>query len=166
MKKLLVLLIYLPLILTMCAASTEIDEKSTGSLAIYGNWCGPNHPKDVNDAPEPIDVLDATCKRHDLCYEKDGYLNCQCDAVFREEIRKDLKADSYDRTQRMYAKTAELHFAVSPCDGDGKGKAGPSKALHGLYNGVKIRIMSFVDRFSENNEENGQDSTENSQEKQ
>lgn len=34
-------------------------------LTHYGNWCGKG-----NNGKKPIDILDAQCKKHDLCYEK------------------------------------------------------------------------------------------------
>lgn len=47
------------------------------SIPVYGNWCGPGHPKRGN--PPPIDAVDASCRRHDRCYSKRGYSNCRCD---------------------------------------------------------------------------------------
>jgi hypothetical protein len=50
----------------------------TGLIALYGNWCGPdwtggqeeeyspNHSRDHYQPP--IDLLDAECKGHDICY--------------------------------------------------------------------------------------------------
>jgi hypothetical protein len=50
----------------------------TGLVAIYGNWCGPDwtggqveeySPKHTRDHYQaPIDLLDAACKGHDICY--------------------------------------------------------------------------------------------------
>ena len=39
------------------------------ALKFYGNWCGPLHPDDPSQAPDPIDAVDAACKKHDLAYE-------------------------------------------------------------------------------------------------
>ena len=48
----------------------------------HGNWCGPGH-----GGGEPKDALDEACKRHDECYEKEGYFNCKkCDEQLIDEI--------------------------------------------------------------------------------
>lgn len=53
------------------------------SIPVYGNWCGPNFGKG-----EPVDGLDACCRKHDLCYDSlnvtglRGFLSsstCSCD---------------------------------------------------------------------------------------
>lgn len=44
------------------------------SLPVYGNWCGPAHGGGIC-----IDSIDCACKTHDLCYDRYGYFNCQCD---------------------------------------------------------------------------------------
>lgn len=35
-------------------------------MPVYGNWCGPGHPR-AGDAPPPVDEFDAACMRHDIC---------------------------------------------------------------------------------------------------
>ena len=37
-------------------------------IPIYGNWCGPGHPRNGND-PYPIDEIDHACQVHDSNYE-------------------------------------------------------------------------------------------------
>lgn len=44
---------------------------------IYGNWCGPG----CSGPSDPIDGVDSCCKTHDLCYDRNGYFDCECDAA-------------------------------------------------------------------------------------
>jgi hypothetical protein len=47
-------------------SSSQAQESETSTLMPnYGNWCGLNHPKDINTASDPIDNLDSICKEHD-----------------------------------------------------------------------------------------------------
>ncbi len=57
------------------------------SVAVYGNWCGPNYPSNPALASPPIDALDAACMRHDICTANRGRFNCGCDLVFMTELR-------------------------------------------------------------------------------
>ena len=57
------------------------------SVAIYGNWCGPNHPGTPALAGPPVDALDAACMRHDICTANLGRFNCGCDLGFMAELR-------------------------------------------------------------------------------
>lgn len=67
-------------------ASRIVPGEGHLEVPVHGNWCGPGRPKQADSDPEPVDALDATCKRHDLCYLKRGYQNCKCD----EELVKDI----------------------------------------------------------------------------
>lgn len=51
------------------AASPRIVPAS-GGLPIYGNWCGPWHGGGR--------IIDAVCREHDLCYDREGYFDCGC----------------------------------------------------------------------------------------
>ena len=46
---------------------------TSGGIPIYGNWCGPGH-----GGGPPIDAVDAVCRAHDLCYDREGYFDCGC----------------------------------------------------------------------------------------
>lgn len=46
----------------------------------YGNWCGANHPANPSTAPEPIDEVDAACKKHDLAVRAKGGVSGEADA--------------------------------------------------------------------------------------
>ena len=71
--------------LTSCAIFS--NTKTAGKLPIYGNWCGPNHPKKGTN-PQPIDKTDLACKVHDLCYSKKGYFHSQCDQQLVTNLKK------------------------------------------------------------------------------
>ena len=50
-------------------------------IPAHGNWCGPGHGKG-----EAVDALDRSCMRHDKCYERRGYGDCDCDAQLINDI--------------------------------------------------------------------------------
>ena len=123
------------------ALKEHVDKLS----AIYGNWCGPSHPLDTSKAPAPIDNLDASCMRHDFCYEKKGALNCDCDAQIVSEIRADLDKKSYTWSQLLYALDIHDYFQRSPCNGDAKKKLLPSRVLHWTYDKAKTTVNTAID---------------------
>jgi len=56
---------------------------------IYGNWCGKGYPayKVTGYKPRPVDVWDAACMEHDLCYDKYREEGKEvCDDIFSERI--------------------------------------------------------------------------------
>ena len=55
----------------------------------HGNWCGPGH-----GGGDTVDALDEACKRHDECYEKRGYFDCECDEQLIDEI-SGLQAENF-----------------------------------------------------------------------
>jgi len=83
MKNLVVILIF-PLLLSSCAIFT--DKQTAGKFPLYGNWCGPDHPKKGTN-PTAIDKTDLACKHHDQCYEANGYFNKSCDASLIIELK-------------------------------------------------------------------------------
>ncbi len=120
-------------------------EEAPSSYPMYGNWCGPKHPLDTSNAPPPIDDLDASCMRHDLCYEKQGDLNCECDAALVGEIRAGLDMKIYSGNPRIYARTIHNYFQGSPCNGDPSRKLAPSRALHRIYQKAKQKVESAAE---------------------
>jgi len=128
--------------------SKKQTDISSSGFSIYGNWCGPNHPPDVNNAPEPIDLLDQQCKTHDLCYVEKGYLDCHCDRVMVLEIDQTQKSKKYTVQQYLVAQNIKIHFAVSPCNGKTAGnKMLPTRILTNVYKGTKKRVINIYDRF-------------------
>jgi hypothetical protein len=126
---------------------------SGGTFSVYGNWCGPDHPKDENMAmaPGPIDKLDAACMIHDYCYAEVAYLDCGCDRNLTNALQKELATGGYDRRQTVVARAMYDYFAASPCDdssGTAYAKPAPSRALYRVYDGAKQRINGLINRFS------------------
>jgi len=83
------------------------------ALPIYGNYCGPGHGDPTGNMP-PIDAVDAVCQTHDLCYDRRGYFDCQCD--------RDLIASmpsAIARTPTAVGKAAGVvvraYFTSAPC---------------------------------------------------
>ncbi len=84
------------------------------SLPMYGNWCGPGHPRDAHAARlAPIDGLDAACMAHDLCTAQVGRQHCGCDIRFMNRVR-DLRYPTADR--QAIARAMYDALAMIPCD--------------------------------------------------
>jgi len=133
-------------------------------FSIYGNWCGLNHPADINNAQPPIDLLDTQCQTHDLCYVKKGDFDCGCDRNMVLEIDMNQKQRRYTREQYLIAQNIKLHFALSPCEGEVDGnKALPTRVLTRVYKGTKRRIMNTYDRFIGRHFDSSGAATDNSQ---
>lgn len=132
-------------------ASNQDSQSFMSAIAPkYGNWCGPDHPKDIHNANAPVDSLDSACKRHDLCYETKGYLNCECDKKLNQEIVQGIKQKQYQRAEAVFARSIHNYFRASPCSGDHSSKIAPSRAVHNLIkkagdNAVKlINTIPFI----------------------
>ena len=84
---------------------------SRGTFPVYGNWCGPAHPKSSSN-PDPIDNIDAACKKHDVCYEKKGYFDCSCN----EQLATDLINGQYSSIiQKTVSSEIILWMSGQPC---------------------------------------------------
>lgn len=136
-------------LLAACAtAQPQVKRETAGVMGVYGNWCGPDHPKDVAANPSPIDALDAACMRHDLCYTERGFLSCECDAAFTQELYSEMAKKTYTGFELATARATHAHFAASPCAGDMKSKARPVRLLKGVYDGTKRRVVDAFDRVT------------------
>jgi len=128
------------------ANSTQNSEGS--GFIFYGNWCGPNHPPDIADAPAPIDLLDSQCKAHDFCYFEKGDFDCSCDRAMVKQLDQNQKMRRFSREQYLLAQNMKIHFALSPCNGEVKGnKALPTRVLTNVYQRSKSRVLSTYDHF-------------------
>lgn len=67
----------------------RLADIEVGTLALYGNFCGPSHPRITGATSEeqvreltairPRDDLDGACKMHDICYAQTFFGNWECD---------------------------------------------------------------------------------------
>ncbi len=132
-----------------CASNRhQVKQESAGIFAIYGNWCGPDHPKVMDPPPEALDRLDAACMRHDYCYVEKGYLNCDCDKALVKEIKRDLAGRNYNAEQHKYAVSFANYFKGSPCEVTKSAQA-PREPEEGVVdkviNTTKAGIGKFMD---------------------
>ena len=131
-----------------CASTDpKINKKTAGTYSVYGNWCGPDHPKYSSNPPDPIDKLDAACMKHDICYTQKGNLSCECDKTLNEELKQNIKASTYTRQQANYAKNIHRYFSASPCDGKPEAKVAPTRILQNAYQKTKKGISSFFNKI-------------------
>ena len=90
-----------------------------GLIAIHGNWCGPGWTggKDESYTPHPagyyaapIDMLDAACKDHDICY-----YNCRkSNACNKDNRSRCFRQCDYGLTAASYKAQAYSFFGLSP----------------------------------------------------
>jgi hypothetical protein len=119
----------IPFVLTLCLAACATKpqtERDDSGFPVYGNWCGPNHPG-PGRFPKPIDEVDAACMRHDLCYAKEGYFSCVCDAKLLSDLteihsskwngRSTVSANEYKKFEMPVVTAIRAYFVGSPCSG-------------------------------------------------
>ena len=140
-------------ILSFSASADSTDEiRSLNNIAgfsVYGNWCGPNHPKDIKNAKNPIDILDNQCKKHDLCYVEKGEFDCSCDRNMVLDIDNTQKRNHYTQAQYLLAQNIKVHFAISPCNGEvANNKILPTRILTNIYQKTKNKALDIYDRFN------------------
>lgn len=77
---------------------------------IYGRWCGPGHPKDLetkvsygDKLPEPIDKIDSACKAHDLSYiGQEPWGNSRADTELAQSMERILREDGESLTEEQF----------------------------------------------------------------
>jgi hypothetical protein len=77
----------------------------------HGNWCGAG---DMNRAL-PVDALDAACRAHDLCYERVGRGDCQCDKALLKATATLVKSPKIPEAIRSKAATVNSLFSAAIC---------------------------------------------------
>lgn len=94
----------------MTASSTARIAHPAPTL-FHGNWCGLG---DI-ERGAPVDAFDATCRAHDLCYERVGRGACSCDRAFLQATAALARHRRTDDTVRTKALMANTLFALTPC---------------------------------------------------
>lgn len=130
------------------------DKLSAQQLITYGNWCGADHPQNINEGEAPIDALDEACKVHDFCYTQQGYFDCGCDKALNQQVRSGIANHQFSGETFLYARALSVYFDGSPCKGDHSGKFGPSQAIlnavkKGQDHAIKIKdkVESILDKL-------------------
>lgn len=89
------------------------QSQPTNSRGVWGNWCGPDHPREFDINIETTDVLDAICKVHDICYYKKGYCDTDCNRDLLDNINKaDINWNK--PLKKVASEIIELTFGVVP----------------------------------------------------
>lgn len=93
----------------------SVTKALSGTDLFHGNHCG----KGTRGADlAPTDDLDASCLRHDQCYERAGHASCACDQQLRREALTVSTAARYSRELRSralsVAQAAELMECKEP----------------------------------------------------
>ena len=141
-------LLTLLILMTGCgttqAPNQQDDSTLLGSISPrYGNWCGADYPKDINNAAAPIDKLDAACQVHDICYQQQGYLDCGCDQAFNQQLTQGLTQGDFGKFEQLYVQSFRTYFKGSPCNGDSSAKFGPSRAINNGIKNISSKAIGF-----------------------
>ncbi len=89
----------------------SVIDAIVGRKLYHGNFCGHG-----NRGPElePVDLLDAACKRHDECYDKAQYRSCYCDRLLKQDALK--AADAPDLPAEVRARAGTVAQAAELMD--------------------------------------------------
>lgn len=139
--------------LMSCASQPMKPTSTVTTFGKYGNWCGLDYPRNMNTAGLPINELDASCMRHDMCYAEKGKYNCECDKVLSEELETNLLTDNYPTAQKYYAQSIYQYFKSSWCNGIPDSKIGASRALQNIYNQTSQHAANIYDYIIGSQEE-------------
>ena len=90
--------------INLYAFAAEADGDDRFTFRYWGNWCGPGH----SGPEDPVDVLDTACMHHDKCYAAAGYLDCDCDQAFIDEV--DSVYDDMGKLEKVAARAAQALF--------------------------------------------------------
>lgn len=77
----------------------------------YGNWCGKGH----GGSGDPVDAIDAACKRHDECYAQYGFDDCGCDLNLRNEVDRAHYAPRVGKPGQMFAEAMFFGAGSQSC---------------------------------------------------
>lgn len=126
-------------------SNDQVNQETAGDYAVYGNWCGPDHPQTLDPAPRPLDLVDQACMRHDYCYVEKGYFNCDCDMDLVDELGENLAAGKYSvGAEERYARSIYRYFAASPCTGDDSRKQESARRLNELIKKTKDSVTDWL----------------------
>lgn len=82
---------------------------SSGGIPIHGNWCGPGH-----GGGPAIDAVDAVCREHDLCYDREGYFDCGCNRELVNAMPAAI-AQTPSSAGRLAGTVIRGFFNATPC---------------------------------------------------
>lgn len=113
-------------LLSVCLAAAAMGAASatpstapavqTAPPLFHGNWCG------LGDfgRRRPVDALDAACRAHDLCYERQGRGACSCDRAFVQATAALSQRRMIAEPIKAKAALANTVFVLAPCIETGK----------------------------------------------
>ena len=92
----------------------SVADALTGKDLYHGNHCGMGtRGKEL----APTDELDASCQRHDACYEKAGGPTCECDRALRREALSVSTTVALSRELRSRALSVAEAAELMACKG-------------------------------------------------
>lgn len=122
-------------------------ENPDAIMPTYGNWCGANHPENIEEAEKPVNALDRACQKHDLCYLEKGYLSCDCDKVFSDEVISGLNENKFVGTEKLFAYSFRAYFKGSLCAGNHQDKIAPSRAVNNYIKEIGNEVLNVIDKI-------------------
>jgi hypothetical protein len=82
-------------------------------LDLYGKYCGPRYGDKTGCSPAD-DQVDATCCRHDVCYDQRDDFDCGCDCNLVRSM-PDAIANTSSAEGKAWGAAAMALFSISPC---------------------------------------------------
>ncbi len=92
------------------ATQGDLAAAAEAGIPVYGNWCGPGH-----GSGRAIDAVDGACKTHDECYERRGYLDCDCDRNLLVALDQLIGSRRITGRARTAAIGIRAYFSAAPC---------------------------------------------------
>ena len=87
----------------------------SAGLPIHGHYCGPGYPQGGDYSRTPRDPVDAVCRLHDQCYDREGMIDCNCDRHLVADMARAVSRPGLDAPARAAGLGAIAYFSASPC---------------------------------------------------
>jgi len=88
----------------------QFDATPEAGLPVYGNWCGPGH-----GGGTPVDDLDKACMKHDKCYDRNGYFDCDCDRQLKVDVARAMARGRLKPAGYLAGPAVIGWFNMQPC---------------------------------------------------
>jgi hypothetical protein len=87
----------------------------SAGIPVHGHYCGPGYPQGGDYSKTPRDPVDAVCRTHDKCYDREGTIACNCDRKLVADMADAVSRPGVDAPARATGLAAIAYFSASPC---------------------------------------------------
>jgi hypothetical protein len=89
--------------------------RPAAGIPIHGHYCGPGFPVGGDYSRRPRDPVDAVCRAHDQCYDREGTAACSCERRLLADMARAVTRPGVDAPARAAGLGAITYFSSSPC---------------------------------------------------